>query len=127
MNASVTDDNFSTVKSGATDYHYTQHRGSATAAAVTGSNGTTSFNLLVAAGQGNDTNEYFAGQFDVLNAKETAPTSFVMHYNYVTPASVHGIGYFHGGYKPTTSLNGLRITASSGNLTGFFKVWGRLA
>lgn len=127
ITAEVTDDGFTSVETGATDYHYTQHRHSASSAAVQSSNGAASFPFLVASSLGNAANEYTAGTIEVLHAKETSPTFIRTDVNYVTAAGAFGASKNVAGFKPTQSLNGIRLTPSAGTLTGFYKVWGRTA
>lgn len=124
--AQFTSDNFSSVLAGATDYYYTHHRHSGTSAAVVSSNGTTSM-TLIQSGSGNDVNEFHTGTIKIVNSKETSPTHLRCDLNYVTTATAYGGARTIAHYKPTTVINGVRLTATSGNMTGYFKVWGRTA
>lgn len=125
LNAAVSDDNFSSVEAGATDYHYSRLSHAATSTGVVSSNGTTIISIVATASIGNDTSEYSAGTIEVINAKETAPTHIRADFNYVTAAAAMGGARTIAGFKPTQSINGLRITPTAGALTGFYKVWGR--
>lgn len=122
--AVFTADNFGTTLTGATDYSYVQHRASNGSAGVSNSNGAASISFLVA-GQGNDANEYNAGVLRIINSKDTAPTEVIGHFKYVTTTANVSLIFLEASYKPTTVLNGIRITPSSGTVTGFVKVWGR--
>lgn len=125
INLNVTDDNFATIETGATDYYYTQVRSSASSTGVSSSNGTSAIALLIGASLGNAANEFTSGHIGVINSKETAPTHIQSDISYVTPATAFGQSRGIGVFKPTSVVNGIRLTPSSGNLTGFYKIWGR--
>jgi hypothetical protein len=120
----VTEDNFATVKSGASDYGWAQTR-SNTSTGVSQSDGL-SYILLVT-GQGNAAGEFTSGLINVLNAKETAPTRISHLSNYVSITGVHSRAGTEGAYKANAVVDGIRIFPSGGTLTGFYKLWGRLA
>lgn len=125
LDAAVSDDNFATVEAGATDYHYSRITHAATSTGVVSSNGTTIISILATASIGNAASEYSAGTIEIINAKETAPTHIRADLNYVTAAAAFGGARTIAGFKPTQSINGLRITPTAGTVTGFYKIWGR--
>lgn len=126
LNASITDDNFSTVEAGATDYAYTSLRSTASSTGVTSSNGTTIIQV-VNAGQGNAAGEFMSGNIQVINAKESgAPTTIIFDQNYInSSAGAYGQSRTMASYRQNSVIDGLRLTFSSGTATGFFKIWGR--
>lgn len=127
LNAAVTDDNFATVESGATDYYYSRLAHTASSTGVVSSNGTTVISVLGTSSIGNAANEYCEGSIEVINAKETAPTGLRIDISWITGTTTFGSTRAMASYKQTNLINGLRITPTSGNLTGFYKVWGRTA
>lgn len=127
LNGAITDDNFATVESGATDYYYTRLAHTGTSTGVVTSNGTTAISILGTSSIGNASNEYCDGSIQVFNAKETAPTHIRIDISWVTGTTTYGSTRCMAAYKQTGSVNGLRITPTSGTLTGFYKVWGRTA
>ncbi len=124
LDARITTDNFSTVKSGASDYVYTQLRSSASSTAVSSSSGAAAISLVVTAAIGNAANEFAAGEIMVINAPDTAPTTVEGRLQYMTPATAVGQSITTGSYLATTAVNGIRVYATSGNISGYYKLWG---
>lgn len=125
INAGLTSNNFSSILAGATDYTYNQFRHTSTTG-VSNSNGTTNINLLTTA-LGNAADEFLIGTITVSNAKEASPTHIAFDGTYATTTTTYAGVRTIAAYKPTTSINGIRISASSGTVTGYYKVWGRKA
>lgn len=125
LNAAVSDDNFSTVEAGATDYYYTRLAASGTATGVVSSNGTTVVSVLGTSSIGNAANEYTEGTIEVVNAKETSPTHLRFDLSWISGSTVFGSTTCRASFKLTNVIDGLRITPTAGTLTGFYKLWGR--
>lgn len=128
LNAALSDDAFATVEAGATDYAYTSVRSAASSTGVTSNNGTTIIQA-VNGGQGNAAGEYNAGSIQVMNAKEAGVSTTmlfeIIYFN--STAGAVGQARTAASYRPSSSINGLRLAFSSGTATGFYKVWGRVA
>lgn len=124
LHLNVTDDGFSTVESGASDYAHLDGRLNGTSSnTVSGSTGDSK--IVLANNIGNATNEHWQGMIHISGAVDSAlHTEFYTRHGRINSGSTYNMGYGGGRYKVASTINGVRLTASSGNLTANFKLYG---
>ena len=112
----ISDDGFSTVESGASDYSYSFKRYAGT---FGGGEDDLHDRILTAGFNRTSTNSIMT--LEVVHAKETgAPTRINFAGDYLSgtdSGSVHGVGT----YLTSSSINGLRAFPTAGNITGLYR------
>lgn len=120
----ITDDNFSTVESGASDYYYNDFR--VWPGTNTGNSGSNAADhIRLASANGNTLARSFIGTFDVLFAADSAwPTDVQQQHNRINGSGDSSCAFGGGRYLTASAVNGLRIYASSGNIDYTIYVYG---
>lgn len=124
LNGQITTDNFSTIKSGASDYKYDSARGNTGALANTSSTGATAIRMATNVGSaaGDDmhgeVNIYFAAD----SGKLTKLTKNLIYG--IGGGTNEGIEFGDGTYTTAATVNGIRLAPSAGNMTGKYYVYG---
>lgn len=118
----VTDDDFTTVEQGASDYNYVDARASISSKGEDGSTGASY--LRFTSGTGNAAGEGAWGTIDFAAVADAAfPSSFGFNLG-----SIFNNGNFlrrfgGGSYMVSSVINGVRFYPSSGNISGEFRVY----
>lgn len=124
LNAQVTTDNFSTVKSGVSDYNYNSWRGNTSGNSNTTSNGTTLIKMITNKGSaaGDDATGEFTVWFADDSAKLTALTKRITYG--IGGGASPGIEVGDGRYLTAATVNGIRLAPSTGTMTGSYRIYG---
>jgi hypothetical protein len=124
LRARFTTDGFSTVESGAGAYKYSAQRENTGEATDRSDSATT---MVINVNQGNAAGKHTTGSLNVINAKESAPTHIVGLSTYLTTSGLITATEHNGFLVSTNNVDGVQFYMSSGNLTGFVKVWAKAA
>lgn len=123
LRARVTTDSFGTVKSGVSDYKYSEGRlFSANSDANTTSEAAD--HIRLATNIGNVAVEEFMGEVTVFGAGNSSfPTSLTTHHTRQNSSGILNVGYGGGRYVTANAVNGIRLYPSAGTITGVVYVY----
>jgi len=113
----VTDDGFTTVKSGGSDYSYFDYRQGTGGTATSSSNSDSK--MIMQNPIGNNTNEYASGSFTVYQPGNSSfVTTIQGQGNRQNPSGQQNMDNFVGTYQTASVVDGIQLLMQSGNLTG---------